>query len=280
MTRSSTSAGRTRRRTRSGWARRCRPRRSGSTRRAAASTGRPTPGARSRSRTAARWPTTWSGEFPWQNLARDGYRGTSPVGTFPPNGFGLFDVTGNVWEWTAGLWSDGEGGACCGPDGTAERFERRVIKGGSHLCAPELLPALPALGAAGRDGRHEHIAHRVPLHPPDPGRLRPVGERPAGGPCRAGDRGARGRRARSRRATSRRRPSAGCGRTIFWLAITGVSLYLVAPSVIEVARVLRGPRADRAGLARGDGRRPGRGARLPVGAPAPGDPRPRAGSRS
>jgi formylglycine-generating enzyme required for sulfatase activity len=79
---------------------------------------------------------TWDGEFPWQNLARDGYRGTSPVGSFPPNGFGLFDVTGNVWEWTSDLWSDGGGAACCGPQDTGERHERRVIKGGSHLCAP------------------------------------------------------------------------------------------------------------------------------------------------
>jgi formylglycine-generating enzyme len=44
---------------------------------------------------------TWQGEFPWQNLRADGYEGTSPVGAFDPNGYGLYDVTGNVWEWTA-----------------------------------------------------------------------------------------------------------------------------------------------------------------------------------
>src|SRR4051795_9038739 len=44
---------------------------------------------------------TWQGEFPWQNLRTDGYEGTSPVATFPPNGYGLYDMTGNVWEWTA-----------------------------------------------------------------------------------------------------------------------------------------------------------------------------------
>ena len=82
---------------------------------------------------------TWQGEFPWQNLLTDGWPRTSPVGTYPPNGFGLFDMTGNVWEWTADRFEVGDGGgapACCSPADAGERFERRVIKGGSHLCAP------------------------------------------------------------------------------------------------------------------------------------------------
>jgi len=81
---------------------------------------------------------TWQGEFPWQNLMTDGYAGTSPVGAFAPNGFGLHDVTGNVWEWTSDM-ADGGGAPespCCGPGPVGETIPRRVIKGGSHLCAP------------------------------------------------------------------------------------------------------------------------------------------------
>jgi formylglycine-generating enzyme required for sulfatase activity len=49
-----------------------------------------------------RWmANTWQGEFPWQNLELDVYRGTSPVGSFPVNGYVLYDMTGNVWEWTS-----------------------------------------------------------------------------------------------------------------------------------------------------------------------------------
>jgi sulfatase modifying factor 1 len=83
---------------------------------------------------------SWQGEFPWQNLKLDGYEGTSPVGSFPPNGYGLYDTCGNVWEWTTDFFRVGRTGetrACCAPPLMAgERFPRRVIKGGSHLCAP------------------------------------------------------------------------------------------------------------------------------------------------
>ncbi len=83
---------------------------------------------------------TWQGEFPWQNLKLDGYEGTSPVGSFAPNGYGLSDVCGNVWEWTTSWFSASPRAAtspCCAPPLLeGERFPRRVIKGGSHLCAP------------------------------------------------------------------------------------------------------------------------------------------------
>ena len=87
------------------------------------------------------WMTNvWQGEFPWQNLRLDGHLGTSPVGEYPANGFGLFDVTGNVWEWTCDRF-DAPGppaSPCCAPPREAlpGRFPSHVIKGGSHLCAP------------------------------------------------------------------------------------------------------------------------------------------------
>jgi sulfatase modifying factor 1 len=79
---------------------------------------------------------TWKGEFPWQNLRDDGSEGTSPVGAFPANGYGLYDMTGNVWEWTCEPFVAAPAASpCCGPDPGGD-IPRRVIKGGSHLCAP------------------------------------------------------------------------------------------------------------------------------------------------
>jgi formylglycine-generating enzyme len=85
----------------------------------------------------------WFGCFPWENLHPHGFERTSPVRRFPANGFGLYDVTGNVWEWTVTGWPDAGGGSaeishgCCSPHAPVlTEHARRVIKGGSHLCAP------------------------------------------------------------------------------------------------------------------------------------------------
>jgi formylglycine-generating enzyme len=87
----------------------------------------------------------WQGRFPWENLARDGFAGTSPVGTYPSNGYGLFDMIGNVWEWTSDWWAAAPAAAaspCCAearsidPSQPDIPIPRKVLKGGSHLCAP------------------------------------------------------------------------------------------------------------------------------------------------
>lgn len=91
---------------------------------------------------------TWQGRFPYLNTGARGWVGTAPVGSFDANGFGLFDMTGNTWEWTTDYWRDQHEGvdhACgCGPEDAratsvapGEVTPRRVLKGGSHLCAPE-----------------------------------------------------------------------------------------------------------------------------------------------
>jgi formylglycine-generating enzyme len=95
---------------------------------------------------------TWQGEFPWQNLGTDGFEGTSPVKSFPPNGYGLYDMAGNVWEWTSDFFTTFKGfeRACCVPKNPratspesslvvgepGAQIPRKVIKGGSYLCAP------------------------------------------------------------------------------------------------------------------------------------------------
>lgn len=93
---------------------------------------------------------TWHGEFPWLRRDPFGFERTSPVGSFPANGYGLYDMAGNVWEWTADWFrphgAHGIEHACCVPAPSADesydptqpsiRIPRKVLKGGSHLCAP------------------------------------------------------------------------------------------------------------------------------------------------
>ena len=86
----------------------------------------------------------WQGRFPYENLLLDGYATTSPVAAFPPNGYGLYDMIGNVWEWTSDPFMENHRShSCCSrspqPVGTdqfaAARDVMHVLKGGSYLCA-------------------------------------------------------------------------------------------------------------------------------------------------
>jgi sulfatase modifying factor 1 len=96
---------------------------------------------------------TWHGRFPWEYLNPAGRPGTQPVKEYPPNGFGVFGMTGNVWEWTSDFFtprhSSGGAPVCCLPRDPQidapnsqdvhrpdAHIPRRVVKGGSFLCAP------------------------------------------------------------------------------------------------------------------------------------------------
>ncbi len=118
----------------------------------------------------------WQGKFPHLNTGASGWAGTSPVGTFPPNRFGLFDMTGNVWEWTTSSYTAfhfppgsttpdrGRRANLLAPDQPREGDpSRRVLKGGSHLCAPEycLRYRPSARSPQSEDTSMTHIGFRV-----------------------------------------------------------------------------------------------------------------------
>jgi formylglycine-generating enzyme len=138
---------------------------------------------------------SWQGEFPWENLQIDGFEGTSPVGIFPPNGYGLFDMAGNVWEWTSDWYvhrhADEIVKSCCGPainpriaspeksyDPRQPQFHipRKVVKGGSYLCAPNYcLRYRPAARQPQMiDTAMSHIGFRCVIRPGETSRERPL----------------------------------------------------------------------------------------------------------
>jgi formylglycine-generating enzyme required for sulfatase activity len=122
---------------------------------------------------------SWQGIFPVLNTEEDGYVGTAPVGCFDANGYGLYDMIGNAWEWTNDWYRDGHAAEetinPTGPNLLEIGFApgespRRVIKGGSHLCAPNFCaryrpaarqPQEVDLGAA-------HLGFRTVLNAPGP----------------------------------------------------------------------------------------------------------------
>ena len=146
----------------------CPRKRNGNLPPAAGSTARSSPGATS----YARWQASGqhlAGRFPSHNLRDDGYERTSPVTAFPPNGFGVHDMIGNVWEWTSDWYSPKHEAdapkACCIPEnprgGRQEdsfdprqpnvKIPRKVIKGGSHRARRTIAAGTPGRAARGGD---------------------------------------------------------------------------------------------------------------------------------
>lgn len=139
---------------------------------------------------------TFTGEFPFKNSAEDGYAGVSPVRAFPPNGYGLYDMGGNVWNWTADIYRADthagakSAGACYNPTGPKSAFDptrevptfvERVIKGGSFLCHPSYCESYRPTARRGTppDTGSSHVGFRCVMSRND--WKKPVASRPASG---------------------------------------------------------------------------------------------------
>jgi formylglycine-generating enzyme required for sulfatase activity len=118
---------------------------------------------------------TFQGSFPYRNTAADGFAGTAPVRSFPPNGYGLYDMAGNVWEWVADWYRPDahvhRAGAAAAenPRGPADSFDpaepgiqKRVQKGGSFLCTDQYCSRYePGMRGAGAiDTGSNHVGFR------------------------------------------------------------------------------------------------------------------------
>ena len=121
---------------------------------------------------------TYRGDFPVHNTADDGFAGTSPVGSFPPNGYGLYDMAGNVWQWCSDWYradspqESAAKGCCSNPTGPLTSFDplepyaaKRVVKGGSFLCCEQYCQSYRPSARRGEspDTAMSHIGFRCAM---------------------------------------------------------------------------------------------------------------------
>jgi formylglycine-generating enzyme required for sulfatase activity len=120
---------------------------------------------------------SWEGEFPVKNNLTDGFERQAPVKSYPPNSFGLYDMSGNVWEWTADWYNTQYyqelkdiNEIAVNPEGAANAynpsnpyFEEKVIRGGSFLCNAAYCASyrVSARMASSPDSSHEHVGFRT-----------------------------------------------------------------------------------------------------------------------